>query len=101
MDLQNYKTIINEEAKRFELHLEEGQMAKIEYILNNQGTMFLTHTEVPQALEGKGIGSKIISEALQYIEENNYKLAPLCPFVAAYLKRHKDWAKLLAPGFNV
>lgn len=92
--------ILNEEKKRFELEAE-GKIAFIEYILNNENIMFLTHTEVPIGLEGKGVGSAIVSKTLSYIKEKGYTLAPLCPFVAAYIKRHPEWKTILAKGFNV
>jgi predicted GNAT family acetyltransferase len=92
--------ILNKEKKRFELEAE-GKIAFIEYILNNENIIFLTHTEVPIGLEGKGVGSAIVSKTLAYIKEKEYTLAPLCPFVAAYLKRHPEWKTILAKGFNV
>ena len=91
---------LNEQKKRFELEAE-GHTAFIEYIVNNEDIMFLTHTEVPKALEGKGVGKSIVEKTLNYIKENNYTLAPLCPFVAAYLKRHPEWKSLLAKGYNI
>lgn len=90
----------NAEKKRFELDVD-GHQAIIESILNNQGIMFLTHTEVPVALEGKGVGKRIVELALDYIKQHDYKLAPLCPFVAAYLKRHREWEFMLAPGYHI
>lgn len=92
--------ILNQEKKRFELEVE-GKTAFIEFILNNENILFLTHTEVPVGLEGKGVGSGIVSKTLDYIKENGYTLAPLCPFVAAYLKRHPEWKEILAKGYNV
>lgn len=92
--------VLNEAKKRFELEVE-GKTAFIEYILTNDNSMFLTHTEVPVALEGKGVGSAIVSKTLEYIKEKGYTLAPLCPFVAAYVKRHPDWKSILAKGYNV
>ena len=92
--------ILNEDKKRFEMHVE-GHIAFIEYILNVDNIMFLTHTEVPVALEGKGVGKNIVEKALNYIKDHNYTLAPLCPFVAAYLKRHPDWKSILAKGYHV
>jgi len=90
----------NPDKKRFELDAE-GRTAIIETILSNDNVMFLTHTEVPIALEGKGVGKRIVESALNYIKDHNYKLAPLCPFVAAYLKRHTEWKTILAPGYNI
>lgn len=90
----------NTERKRLELEVD-GHIAYIEYILDNQGTMYLTHTEVPRALEGKGVGSRIVSLALEYLKEHGHHLAPLCPFVAKYLTKHPEWQAILAKGYNV
>ncbi|MBD3582367.1 GNAT family N-acetyltransferase [Flavobacterium selenitireducens] len=90
----------NPEKKRFELEVE-GHTAIIESILTNENVMYLTHTEVPVALEGKGVGKKIVEGALNYIKDHDYKLAPLCPFVAAYLKRHTEWKEILANGYHI
>ncbi len=94
------KLVLNEDKKRFEYKVN-GAIAFIEFILSNENIMFLTHTEVPVELEGKGVGSAIVSKTLEYIKEKGYTLAPLCPFVAAYVKRHPDWKTILAKGYNV
>jgi uncharacterized protein len=84
----------NTEAKQFEL-IVDGHKARIEYILMGN-KIFFTHTEVPVQLEGKGIGSRIVKLALENIESRNLKLVPLCPFTAAYIKRHPEWERVLA-----
>ncbi len=87
--------------QRFELRLEEG-IAYVEYLINQQGTIYLTHTEVPASLEGKGIGSVLVKKVMAHIRAEGWKMAPLCPFVAAYLKRNPSEAEgLLAPGFHI
>jgi len=91
---------LNETKHRFELEVD-GHTAFIEYILSKENIMFLTHTEVPPALEGKGVGKRIVEKALQYIKDHNYTLAPLCPFVAKYLRIHPEWQALLAKGYKV
>lgn len=90
----------NTDRKRFELEID-GHIAYIEYLRDNQNTMYLSHTEVPRALEGKGVGSKIVALALDYLKEYEYRLAPLCPFVAKYLTKHPEWQSILAKGYNV
>lgn len=92
--------VLNQDKKRFELEVE-NKIAYIEYILTNENIIFLTHTEVPTSLEGKGVGSAIVSKTLDYIKEKEYTLAPLCPFVAAYVKRHPERKEILAKGYNV
>lgn len=91
----NYETIplVNNEAdRRFEL-VVEGQTAIVEYTRTGQ-SMALNHTEVPGALEGRGVGSAIVEKTLRYLEANQLRLVPLCPFVVSYLKRHPEWERL-------
>ena len=57
---------------------------KIEYIKSINGEIYLTHTEVPRELEGKGIGSQLV-----------------CPFVAAYIKKHPEWRRIVMKGINI
>ncbi|WP_299442493.1 GNAT family N-acetyltransferase [uncultured Aquimarina sp.] len=86
---------------RFELKVE-SETIFIEYILKNENSIYLTHTEVPAIMEGKGLGSTIIKKTLDYIKEKRYKMIPLCPFVVAYLKRHPDAADgILKDGYSV
>jgi len=89
----------NKEKKRFETEVE-GRIALIEYI-RAQNKIYLTHTEVPKELEGKGIASSLVKQVLQQIKEEGLELVPLCPFVAAYIKRHPEWKVMLAKGYNV
>ncbi len=92
---------IDNPKKRFELHVED-KIVFIEYILAKGDSMYLTHTEVPRSLEGNGLGSAIIKKTLKYIREKGYQLVPLCPFVAAYLKKHPEASDgILKKGYSV
>ena len=87
-----YELIDNTEAKQFEFHIGD-HIPRIEYI-RAKSKIFLTHTEVPKELEGKGIGSAIIKSALEQVEKEDLVLVPLCPFVAGYIKKHPEWKKI-------
>jgi predicted GNAT family acetyltransferase len=50
---------------------------------------------VPPILEGKGVATAIIEKTLNYIEQNNLRLIPLCPMVVAYIKRHPEWKRIV------
>lgn len=89
----------NTEARQYEVSVEE-QIARIEYI-KAQDKIYLTHTEVPLSLEGKGIGSKIVEMALKDVARQDLTLIPLCPFVAGYIKDHPEWKKLVLKGINI
>ena len=90
----------NLEKKRFET-MVEGHIAIVEYIRTKDNIIYLTHTEVPKQLEGKGVGASLVKNVLEIIDAEGWLVAPLCPFVAAYLKRHPEWQRLLAKGYHV
>ena len=89
----------NASKKQFEL-VSGGYTSRIEYMLVGN-KIFLTHTEVPTELEGKGIGSKIVKLVLEEIESRKLKLIPLCPFVAKYISKHPEWKRILADDVNI
>lgn len=78
----------NDELSRFELTVD-GHTAFITFTLDGN-TMTLEHTEGPEELGGKGVGSRLVRGALDYIEGNKLSLVPHCAFVKSYLQRHPD-----------
>ncbi len=50
------------------------------------------HTGVPPALEGQGIGLKLVERLLADAQKEGFKIVPLCPFVNAQRRRHPEWA---------
>lgn len=95
---QDPPIINNTEAQRFEAQLGDGR-AVAEYHLKNNIIIF-THTEVPKVMEGKGVAGKLIKTALDAARAENYEVVPLCPFVAAYIKRHHEYQDLVMPRFR-
>jgi hypothetical protein len=53
------------------------------------------HTEVPQALSGHGIGSRLVRGALDAARARGLKVVAKCPFVAAYMAKHPEFNDLL------
>lgn len=96
---KNYTLKDNTERKQFELDID-GYTARIEYIIMAK-KIFLTHTEVPAELEGKGIGSIIVKLTLEEIEKRGLKLIPLCPFTAKYITKHPEWKRILDEDVNL
>jgi predicted GNAT family acetyltransferase len=98
--MEKFKLVDNVERKRYEFEME-GPKPLIEYIRNNQGVIYLTHTEVPPSMQGRGVGQQLVKEILEDVERQGLKVVPSCPFVAAYMKRHPDTMKLLMPGIAI
>ena len=88
-----YELINNIHDRQYEFVID-GLVTKIEYIRAGE-KIYLTHTEVPKELEGKGIASSLVKQVLEDIQKNSLKLVPLCPFVLGYIKRHPEWESLV------
>jgi predicted GNAT family acetyltransferase len=82
---------------RFEADLGDGSLAIADYDLL-PGRIVFTHTEVPPAHQGQGIGSALIRFALKSARERGLRVIPICPFFAAYIKKHADEQDLLDPS---
>jgi hypothetical protein len=84
----------NTAQNRFEFDAE-GATALAFYRLAD-GVMSITHTEVPAALRGRGIGSRMMRAVLDDVRRQGLKVIPRCPFVADYIGRNPEFADLLA-----
>jgi len=89
IDLDQVEVRNNPEAKRFEAQVGD-QIAIAEYMLAGTNIIF-THTEVPPAFEGQGVGGKLAKYALDYAVEQGWKIQPLCPFINSYIRRHPEY----------
>jgi predicted GNAT family acetyltransferase len=84
----------NRQSHRFELEIDD-QVAKAWY--REQGNVVtFTRTDVPDALSGKGVGSALAKGALDAVRAAGQKVVALCPFIASYIKRHREYEDLLA-----
>ncbi len=84
----------NPTESRFELAVE-GHLAVAYYKLEGKVITF-THTEVPPALGGRGVGSRLIQGALDQVRARGLKVVAKCDFVAGYLGKHKEYGDLIA-----
>lgn len=91
--------IFNEAANQFELNID-GQTAFIEYFFEGN-KIYLTHTEVPEDLQGQGIGTKLALQTLQYIKKHHWIVVPQCAFVSAFIDNHPQWRSILSEGYQM
>ena len=99
MDTEPLLVRDNPERHRFEIDLGDGTFAIAEYTLR-PGKIMFTHTEVPEAHEGKGIGTTLMRFALGAARERGLKVIPICPFFAAYMQKHAEVQDLLDPAWR-
>ena len=84
----------NAEMQQYELRVGEDY-ALAAYKLDGD-TIRFTHTEVPEEMEGQGIGSRLVDGALADARRQGLKVVPLCAFVRHYMDTHPETQDLLA-----
>ncbi|MBN9391307.1 MAG: N-acetyltransferase [Chloroflexi bacterium] len=85
----------NKEKHRYELKFGDSDALAILVYKEQGDTITLIHTEVPQELEGHGLGGKIAKYALDDAEKRGLQVVASCPFVSSYIRRHPDYMELL------
>lgn len=90
------------ERHRYELVRDGATLGYAAYQKTEQLIVF-THTEVDRALEGQGIGGRLVQGALDDVRRQGLPVLPICPFVHAWMARHPDYADLdyRRPGSHV
>lgn len=73
----------------------EGQRCEADYQLID-GIMWINHTGVPRALEGRGIAAQLVAAALAWARSQQLKVRPTCSYVVSYMRRHPETLDLLA-----
>lgn len=72
----------------------DGHTAFIDYA-EPDGDLALLHTEVPEALKGRGVAAGLVERTLEYAEQHGRKIVPRCTYVISFLKRHPEWNRVV------
>lgn len=89
----------NDADHRYEAWLDGIAVGFAVYREEPGRTVFL-HTEVTDEVEGRGVGSALVRGALDDVRARGEQAVPLCPFVAAYIKRHRDLQDLVPREYD-
>ncbi|SCL24595.1 hypothetical protein GA0070624_2951 [Micromonospora rhizosphaerae] len=84
----------NPAKHRFEILVDDALAAFTAYIPRGEVLVF-THTEVEQRFRDMGVGSALIRGTLDQIRERGVRVVPQCPFMAAFIDRHPEYADLV------
>jgi predicted GNAT family acetyltransferase len=72
-----------------------GGQAGLFYTGPRDGVVTFTHTEVPESAQGRGVGATLARTGLDWAREHGLRVRPLCPYVAAYVRRHPVYGALI------
>ena len=74
----------------------DGHEAEMTYSRASAQLIIIDHTDVPDALRGRGVGQVLVTRAVEDARREGFKIIPLCPFAAAQFRRHADWRDVLS-----
>lgn len=83
-------------ARRLSVEVE-GQTCELNYRLAAP-ILTITHTGVPQPVAGRGIAAQLVRAAFELARREGWKVRPACSYAAVWVRRHPEYASLVAPG---
>jgi hypothetical protein len=84
----------NADLHRYEIGVDGAVAGYAAYRLR-PGAVVFTHTEIDEAYEGQGLGSRLARGALDDVRASGSAVVPLCPFVKGYIERHAEYQDLV------
>jgi uncharacterized protein len=84
----------NPEHSRFEIRVGDEVAGIAAYHLHGTVADF-THTQIDDAFEGRGLGSRLIRAALDDTRAAGRQVLPHCPFVRAFIAKHAEYVDLV------
>lgn len=82
------------ESRQFTVLVEGKVAGKAEYRLRGDTYLF-THTEVDPEFQSRGVANRLARAALDDVRDQGRTLVPLCPFIAAYIRRHPEYDEIV------
>jgi len=71
------------------------RLAEMTYSKAGENLIIIDHTEVSDALRGKGAGKQLVQAAVTYARETHLKILPLCPFAKAVFDKNLEFQDVL------
>ncbi|PKH38265.1 hypothetical protein/molybdenum cofactor cytidylyltransferase [Nocardioides alpinus] len=85
----------NPDAHRYELRSGDTVVGFVVHRLRGD-TITLVHTEVDPAFSGQGHAATLARGALDDARSRGLGVVPSCPYIAAYIGKHPEYADLVA-----
>ncbi|MEV6814591.1 GNAT family N-acetyltransferase [Micromonospora sp. NPDC051296] len=84
----------NPAKHRFEILVDNALAGFTTYLPRGEVLVF-THTEVDSAFQNMGVGSALTRDTLDQVRAQGGRVVPQCPFMAAFIERHPEYADLV------
>jgi uncharacterized protein len=82
------------DRSRFEVRVD-GELAGFAEYRRHSDVIAFTHTLIDARFEGRGLGSRLVREALSEARASGLSVLPFCPFVRGYIAGHHECIDLV------
>ena len=89
----------NDFLRQFELKTED-HFAKIEYSLQER-KIFLTKLIIPEGIKDENFTADFLKLVFENVEERNLSIVPTSPEIAKFIRRNRQYKKLLPVGLRI
>jgi len=93
LTLNNLKVLHDKENNQFTMDIN-GDIAKVVYRMDDD-KMYLTYSEVPYKLRGKGYGKVLVEGTFERLTTEGYKAVAVCSYIKAVAKRSEKWNSII------
>ncbi len=80
--------------RRYEILVDDALAGFAQYLPRDEVLIF-THTEVDPGFQNKGVGSALMRGTLDQVRAQGQRVVLQCPFMAAFINRHPEYADLV------
>jgi uncharacterized protein len=87
------------ERERYELSRGDEVVGFAAY-RTRPGLIAFVHTEVDERFQGQGLADRLISYALEDARARELAVLPFCPFVKAFIERHREFEALVPEQYR-
>jgi predicted GNAT family acetyltransferase len=82
------------EERRYVLLVGGEHAGELVYRERNDDVVAFLHTEVDPSIQRRGLGTALVTGALDDARARGQRVVPICPFVDAFIRRHPEYADL-------
>jgi uncharacterized protein len=87
------------DRERYELSVDDEVVGFASYRAR-PGLIAFVHTEVDERLQGQGLADRLIRFALEDARTRDLAVLPFCPFVKAFIERHRELDALVPDNYK-
>lgn len=85
----------NEDKRRYEILVDDVVVGIADVDVEGE-TMVFPHTQIDPSMRGRGLGERLVRDALDDARERGFKVIGSCWFVRDFIRDHPEYADLKA-----